>query len=119
MDTITTELVESKHKRDPRGRKYTSASEREQMLASFAQSGLTQRAFAQREGIKFSTFVSWVQGRRRASQSGCSERSEGLGFVEASLPGLFGTLEVSLPDGIRVRGGNARELAALVKALRS
>jgi hypothetical protein len=59
MGTIATEVIE--RKRDERGRKITPRGEREVLVRAYQQSGLTQKAFAQREGIKFATFVSWVQ----------------------------------------------------------
>jgi transposase-like protein len=70
MASITTELVETGSKRDGRGRKITTPAEKEALVAQYRDSGLTQRAFAEREGIKFSTFTAWVQGRRLASKGG-------------------------------------------------
>jgi transposase-like protein len=68
MMTITTELVETGAKRDGRGRRIATQEEREALIAQYRESGLTQKAFAEREGIKFSTFTSWVQGRRHAGK---------------------------------------------------
>ena len=50
MRIIATELVESK--RDERGRRITPASEREAVVRAYEASGLTQKAFARREGIQ-------------------------------------------------------------------
>jgi len=86
------------------------------LIAQYRDSGLTQRAFAEREGIKFSTFTSWLQGRRMARRTG-----RRVHFAEVPVmtaPGMIG-LAVQLPDGVVVRGSNASEVAALVRALRS
>jgi transposase len=80
-------------------------------------SGLTQRAFAEREGIKFSTFTAWVQGRRLAGRRGRKVRFTEVPLM-APAPVMVG-LAVQLPDGVVVRGTNASEVAALVRALRN
>jgi transposase-like protein len=64
MASITTELVETGTKRDERGRKITTPAERVALIAQYRDSGLTQKAFARREGIKFSTFTAWVPLRQ-------------------------------------------------------
>jgi transposase-like protein len=116
MAIITTELVETGTKHDGRGRKITTPAERVALIAQYRDSGLTQRAFAQREGIKFCTFTAWVQGRRFAGKPGRKVR-----FAEVPMmtpPAMIG-LAVQLPDGVVVRGTSAREVAELVRALRS
>ena len=114
MVTIDTELIEKK--RDERGRKITPRSEREALVKAYEQSGLTQKAFAQREGIKFPTFVSWLQELRRG------EARPKVSFAELTAPGVTiapaAALEVQLPDGMIVRGGNAEELARLLRLVR-
>jgi transposase-like protein len=112
MTTITTELVETGAKRDGRGRRIAAAEEREALVAQYRESGLTQKAFAQREGIKFSTFTSWVQGRRYAGKPGRKVR-----FAQLPMMATAG-LAVQLPDGVIVRGTSASEVAELVRALR-
>lgn len=81
-------------------------------MAQYRESGLTQKAFAEREGIKFSTFTSWVQGRRHASKPGRKVR-----FAQLPMMATAG-LAVQLPDGVIVRGTSASEVAELVRALR-
>ena len=77
-------------------------------------------AFARREGLKYSTFAGWVLK--------CAARGHGgvaaVRFAEVRLPlplasGPAPGLEVRLVDGTVVRGTDAGELAALVRALRS
>jgi hypothetical protein len=63
MATIATELPEAK--RDERGRRIAPAAEREALLRAYPESGPTQKAFAKKQGIKYPTFVSWVQAQRR------------------------------------------------------
>jgi hypothetical protein len=115
MASITTELVETGAKRDERGRKITTPAERVALIAQYRDSGLTQKAFARQEGIKFSTFTSWVQGRRFAGKRGRQVRFAELpALTQPSLGGLV----VQLPDGVVVRGSTVSEVAALVQALR-
>ena len=111
MGAITTELVETK--RDERGRRLTAASEREALVKAYEGSGLTQEAFAQREGIKYTTFVTWVQRARQGSSR------PKPGFAELTLPRLGGaSLEVQLADGTVIRGSNAEEVARLLRLIR-
>jgi hypothetical protein len=119
MATITTELIEPK--RDAVGRKIVSDEAWEALIASYGESGMTQKAFAEREGVKCSTFTSWMQGRRRESAVTGRARRKGVRFAEvplSSVTGLSAMLEVRLTDGTLVRGSIAAEVAVLVKALK-
>lgn len=120
-------MIDTGEKRDVLGRRQTPAERRVELLAAFRQSGLTQKAFARREGITYTTFCCWAQAERRKGKlpvapAGRKRRSsEPVRFVEAKLPVAHSSapLEVRLPDGTSVRGTSAAELAALVRALRS
>ncbi len=64
-------------KHDERGRRIADAQEKEALMVGFAASGMTQRAFALREGINPFTFAGWMRQkrmdeakRRRAEQLG-------------------------------------------------
>lgn len=136
--TATTELVETGEKRDVRGRKLVTDERRAELLAEYRRSGMTQTAFALREGIKYSTFCTWwaqaerAAGRRPVRPSGGARakpvtgKKPAIKFVEACLPAVGAPfagaaaagLAVRLPDGTELRGGSAGELAALVRALR-
>jgi transposase-like protein len=118
MVTIDTELIEKK--RDERGRKITPRGEREALVRAYQQSGLTQKAFAQREGIKLATFVSWVQAVRRRGEAQPKVRFAELTSPSpsAAMTAPAATLEVQLPDGTIIRGGNAGDLARLLRFLR-
>ena len=114
----TMEVVETGEKRDGRGRRLTTSERREELVALWRQSGMTQAAFVRREGIKYTTFCSWVQQRGRERGPTGSARTR---FAEVQMPLVTGTpaVEVRLADGTVVRGASAREVAAVVKALRS
>jgi hypothetical protein len=106
------------------------------LLAAYRSSGLTQKAFARREGINYTTFCTWAQaerqcGRLPAVPAGRRPRSAPslatrLPFVEVQLsrsapvaPAGVPGLEVRLADGTLLRGGSAVELAKLVRALKA
>ena len=125
------ELVETGEKHDVLGRRHTPAERRAELLAAYRASGLTQSAFARREGIRYSTFCTWAQAERQRgglppAQPGRKRRrqvgSPAVRFAEVQLPAIAAPvpgLEVRLPDGTLLRGGSAVELAALVRALRA
>jgi transposase-like protein len=106
MVTIDTKLIEKK--REERGRKITPRDEREELVRAYQQSGLTQKAFARREGIKFATFVSWLQEVRRREEVPKVSFAEVTAPV-AALSAPAATLEVELPDGTFIRGGNTED----------
>ncbi|MEN9635029.1 MAG: hypothetical protein RL077_3433 [Verrucomicrobiota bacterium] len=133
-------LVETGEKRDRLGRRITPVDRRAELVAAWRESGLTQTAFARREGIKYTTFCGWAQtehaaGRFPVVSPGGPRRQPAVAkksavrFVEAveacpSAPSHLlarGTpdWEVRLPDGTVLRGPNATDLAALVRAIRS
>jgi transposase-like protein len=136
--TTDTELIETGEKRDALGRRHTPAARRAELLAAYRASGLTQSAFARREGITYSTFCTWAQAerrrgelppapagrkrRRRVGSSPAMRPPQRVNFAEVRLPSTplaVPGLEVRLPDGTLLRGGNVIELAALVRALRA
>jgi hypothetical protein len=63
MNTLPSEAMILKT--DTRGRVRATVARREQLLDEFAQSGLTAVKFAELTGIKYQTFATWVQKRRR------------------------------------------------------
>ena len=89
----------------------TPAAEREALVRAYPESGLTQKAFAKKEGVKYSTFVSWVQAQRR------QRPRPKLGFTELTLPRAVSgvaPLEVQLADGTVIRGSRVEEVARLL-----
>ena len=111
MGTIATELIEPK--RDERGRRMTAAAERTALVRAYEESGLTQKAFAEREGVKYTTFVSWVQAARR--REGVDRK---VRFAEVALPQPSAALEVQLRDGTTIRGSNVEDVARLLRLVR-
>lgn len=124
-----TELIETGEQRDALGRRRTPLGRRAELLEAYRQSGLTQKAFARREGITYTTFCCWAQAERKkgklpvAPAGGRRRRTPAMPpvrFVEAALaPMPAAALEVRLPDGTLLRGGSALELAKLVQALKA
>ena len=98
------------------------------MLGQFRESGLTREAFARQEGLRYTTFCTWVQregqavraSRAPGQRTGAAETAAPrMTFAQVALPVVAGGgLEVRLPDGTTVRGPRVEELAALVRALR-
>lgn len=109
MGTIATELIDAK--RDERGRKITPRAEREALVRAYDASGLTQKAFVERERINYTTFVSWVQECRRR------EAPPKIGFAELTVA-RSAALEVQLPEGIVIRGSNVDEVGRLLRLVR-
>jgi hypothetical protein len=124
---------------DALGRVWTSPERREWLLDEFERSGVAGAEFARIAGIKYSTFATWVQRRRRATggypapgkariAAGTERRAAlpGPRFVEAQIEqgaprlGGSGALRVELPCGARMEiadGSQARLAAALLRAL--
>ena len=118
MEAITAEVITGEKKRDARGHRLYDQERKERILEGYDKSGLTQKAYARREGIKYSTLVYWLQNWRRGPRVA---RRPQIKFTELAVPTLAagGRLEVVLADGTLVRGNDARELAALVTFLRA
>ena len=57
-------------KMDRIGRVKTPRERREALLAEFDQSGMSGQQFAKWAGIKYGTFITWVQKRRRKGAPG-------------------------------------------------
>ena len=115
MATISPEIVSLGERRDLSGRRLATTAKREAILAAYDESGLSQREFAKRDGVKYHTLVTWLVRRRRETEG--KERSRTT-FTEVTLPrGTPSTLEISLPNGLVVRGTEVEQLCALVQAL--
>ena len=113
---MSAELVSTEEKRDSLGRKIVGDARREAVLAAYDRSGATQREFARSEGVNYHTLVDWLVRRRRER---APVATQSVRFAELRMPASgSGGLEVCLPGGMIVRGHDAGQVAALVKALR-
>jgi transposase-like protein len=104
---------------DTQGRLRASKEQRRVILAEFEQSGMSAAQFAQRTGLKYSTFAAWVQRYRRVKRP---ERKPAIRLLEAVVapsapaPGL----QLHLPNGARLEICEASQIplaAALVRAM--
>lgn len=115
MEAIEAEVLDS-GKRDASGRRVLPEHEWMRILDEYERSGLTQKAFARREGLNVHTLVAWI-GRRRKRLAGDGQNMP-VRFQEMSLrQPATSALEVHLPDGLVLKGSSPRDLAALVLAL--
>ena len=135
--TNTTAGSEEVFKVDARGRVQTQRARREELLDEFERSGASGQAFAKLVGIKYQTFASWVQKRRRTRgqhpaastvKALPSTAADALRLVEAvverdvdqAVAADRESLCVHLPGGVRVEvrdGRQARLAAELLQAL--
>ena len=111
MTLLTTELVDTGEKRAKNGRRMIPAEAREALIAEYETSGLTQRAFALREGLSFCTFTTWLARQRKA------QRKSKFTEVSVAQPKESGVLEIVLPNGVVLRGKEVEPLAALMERL--
>ena len=123
MESIATEVVDDKQRRDARERRIVGQERKEELLRAYDGSDLSQREFARREGINFHTFVEWLQRRRRAPGTKPSPRFQELSLPLPFVPKTSGavataSLEVQLVDGTTIRGSNVEELAQLLRLIR-
>ncbi len=127
MGTIVAEVIDTGN-RDASGRRRVSAVQRWDYVQAYRGSGMSQRAFARREGLRYSTFCHWVQKAERGElrvPCAAPARQGAIQFAQVQLPAAAaaehraGNLAVELGDGVVVRGDDVQKLAALVKALRS
>jgi hypothetical protein len=76
---------------------------------------VTQREFARSEGVNYHTLVEWLTRRRRERTPAATRP---VRFAVLRMPANAAGLEVCLAGGVIVRGHDAAQVAALVKALR-
>ncbi|RRJ97171.1 hypothetical protein Ga0100231_016635 [Opitutaceae bacterium TAV4] len=124
---LKTEVIDDGQKRDRRGRVNWPKARREELVAEYEGSGLSQAAFARRAGVRYPTFVHWVQQARRkpVGMSGSGRQPVVPRFAEVCIGAdktvsLTGPeMSVTLPGGLVARGSDAAGLATLVRALLS
>lgn len=117
-------------KTDLLGRIKTPAARREQILNEFEQSGTSGVKFAELVGVKYQTFATWVQQRKRRSAEstkGKTSRSTAakVRWLEAvvgkaTVPRADSPLPLHLPGGARLEISCAAQIplaAALIREL--
>jgi hypothetical protein len=124
MNTTPTDEVVLKQ--DVLGRVKTPKARREQLLDEFEKSGLTGQKFAEVVGIKYQTFATWAQKRRR--QRGAYAAARGpkqLRWLEAVVEERQGSddknpspLVLELPGGAKVQITDARQATLAAVLLR-
>lgn len=130
MNTTTTDEVVLKQ--DVLGRVKTPKARREQLLDEFERSGLPGLKFVELAGIKYQTFATWAQKRRRQRGDEAAGKltaaKKSVQWLEAVLTpppeavvktgGL--SLVLHLSGGVRVEISDGKQVelaAALVRAL--
>ena len=115
-------------KQDGLGRVKTPAARREHLLDEFERSGLSGKKFAALAGIKYQTFATWAQKRRRQLQGAVPVKPVGpVRWLEAVMeqvknPGgqNLAVLVVQLPGGARVEVADEKQAvlaAVMIRAL--
>lgn len=105
---------------DSKGRLRTSREQRRVILAEFERSGMSAVAFAQRMGLKYSTFAAWVQRYRRAKRPVRKSPLRLLEALAAQPAPVIVALQVQLPGGARLEISDVSQIplaAALIGAL--
>ncbi len=123
--TNTTQADEVVIKADVLGRVRTSRERREQLLDEFEKSGLTGQKFAEVVGIKYQTFATWAQKRRRQRGAYPAVKTpKQLRWLEAVVGELQDTggknpLVLELPGGAKVQINDAKQAALAAVLLRA
>ena len=108
---------------DGKGRVWTPAEKREEILREFDRSGASGVEFAGMIGVKYPSFAGWL--RRRGARPGVGRRrgrpkKEPVQFVEATIPGRpTEPLVVELPRSVRVRITASGQIPLVLELLRS
>jgi len=106
---------------DTKGRVRTPAAAREALLELFEQGGASGAAFARLHGLRYPTFMNWVQKRRKSRpQTVAPALFQELRLERADTSACTG-LMVELPMGARVRVERPEQIpmvAALCRHLR-
>lgn len=95
-------------------RKRYTLAEREQYLSRFDGSGLSAKAFAEGEGLKYPTFAYWLKARRESSRP---QSFVELQIEEPVAGSASRSIELFLPSGASLRASDAASAAALLREL--
>jgi len=127
--TSTTDSDESELllKADRLGRVRMPRDRREQILDRFESSGMSGQAFAAQIGVKYSTFASWVQKRRRARGAYVNGGGKSVkaplalveAIVESEAPDPTAGLELETSSGLKLRLSGSGDVPAAVQLLKA
>jgi len=105
---------------DSKGRVLVAANQRDALLDAFEQSGQSAMAFCRQHGLKYPTFATWVQKRRRGSEPAHPRFAE----VTVDLPSTSEPpaapepMRITLADGTRIDIACRKQLTWAVELLR-
>lgn len=105
---------------DSKGRVLVPADQRDALLDAFEQSGQSAMAFCRQHGLKYPTFATWVQKRRRGSKPAVPRFAE----VTVDLPAIAEPppapqpMRITLADGTRIDIACREQLGWAVELLR-
>jgi hypothetical protein len=97
-------------KLDGRGRVRTLVERRDAFVDEFEKSGVSGPQFARLAGIKYSTFIGWVQKRRKKRRALSTRVSPGPGMKDPSVGGAPIRLFEAVVEG---SGNDARKSSGL------
>jgi hypothetical protein len=105
---------------DKAGRVWTPREQREAALDEFERSGMPASKFAERIGVKYSTFAAWAHQRRKLR--GCSDAVQGRRGGHAALKWVEAVPEVRPPSAacalvVHLPGGARMEIAGAAQAV--
>jgi len=113
-------------KSDSRGRVRTPPERREALLAEFDRSGVSATKFCAMVGVRYQTFATWVQKRRRGAKPQTIAQSTRPCFVEAVrqaplVVGITGcpALRLHLSCGLSLELAERSQVALAVELIRA
>jgi len=116
-------------KTDALGRVRMPKDRREAILDAFERSGMSGQAFAARIGVKYPTFATWVQKRRRSrgdykSREGKRKQAAEVTLFEAvvdleATTAAASALEVETAQGLKLRIASSAEVALAAELLQA
>ncbi len=121
--TTTTDTTLEILKQDRKGRVRTPRAKQEAILDEYERSGMSGPEFAEYLGIKYQTFATWVQNRRKRKSGGLVEGRRAVSWLEAEVSGEESRggnpgLVVELPGGARFWVGDERGAILAATVLR-
>ena len=121
--TSTTDTRLEILKQDRKGRVRTPKAKQEAILDEYDRSGMSGPEFAQYLGIKYQTFATWVQKRRKRKEGGLVVGKGVVSWLEAEVGGEESrtgksVLLVELAGGARFSVGDERGAILAATVLR-